>query len=75
MSVLGWIFQLVPFVLMGILVLFILRQSRRGTNQSFVGRGVVVIDLADQIKKLDDLRQTGVLTDDEFQAAKARLLR
>jgi hypothetical protein len=31
-------------------------------------------DIADQIKKLGDLRDAGVLTDDEFQAKKAELL-
>jgi hypothetical protein len=30
--------------------------------------------LADELRKLDELRQSGVLTDDEFEAAKQRLL-
>ena len=32
-------------------------------------------DVADQIRKLDDLRRDGVLTDEEFQAKKTQLLR
>jgi hypothetical protein len=31
-------------------------------------------DLADQLRKLADLRDAGVLTDDEFAAQKAKLL-
>ena len=32
------------------------------------------LDLADQLRKLADLRDAGVLTDEEFSSQKARLL-
>ena len=32
------------------------------------------VDVADQLRKLADLRDQGVLTEDEFQAQKAKLL-
>ncbi len=32
------------------------------------------MSIADEIQKLDGLRQTGALTDDEFALAKAKLL-
>ena len=32
------------------------------------------VDLADQLKKLAELRDQGILTDDEFAAQKAKLL-
>jgi ATP-dependent Zn protease len=76
--VIGWILQLVPFILMGVVLIFILRQAsqRRNFTAPFDRNSSLgPVDLADQIKKLNDLRISGVLTDDEFQAAKARLLK
>ena len=40
-----------------------------------VGKSPVEGDLVDKLRKLDDLRRSGALTDEEFQRAKERLLK
>lgn len=37
-------------------------------------RSEVVVDVADQLRKLAELREAGVLTEEEFAAQKAKLL-
>jgi hypothetical protein len=43
-------------------------QARKATGSSSP------VSLADEIRKLDDLRRNGVLTDGEFQKLKSRLI-
>ena len=40
-----------------------------------VGKSPVEGDLVEKLRKLDDLRRSGALTDEEFQRAKERLLK
>ena len=40
-----------------------------------VGKSPVESDLVDKLRKLDDLRRSGALTDEEFQRAKEHLLK
>lgn len=43
-------------------------------NQTPVQSTPVQVDVIDQIKKLSDLKDMGILTEDEFNAKKAELL-
>ena len=56
----------------------IYRQIEANENRKFdrIGRGGVQSSssIADELAKLDELRRTGVLSEDEFRAQKARLL-
>ena len=71
-----WAIAIVLFPLIGLLVYFIARPpsaeeeaaTARYTQQPAGG------DVADQIEKLSALRDKGVLTDEEFQQQKSKLL-
>jgi len=54
----------------------IYRQIEANENRKFdrIGRGGGGSSVADELAKLDQLRRDGVLSEDEFQAQKARLL-
>ncbi len=54
----------------------IYRQIEDNENRKFdrVGQGHGRLSVADELAKLDDLRRSGVLSEDEFAAQKARLL-
>ncbi|MGM0806477.1 MAG: DUF4429 domain-containing protein [Bacillota bacterium] len=43
-------------------------------NSPVIQQAAAALDLADQIKKLADLRDSGILTEDEFNAKKKQLL-
>lgn len=47
--------------------------ARRGSGQTIVQQAAP-LDLADQLTKLAALREQGILTDEEFNAQKAKLL-
>src|SRR5205085_1477539 len=51
-----------------------LGRVREGTGRVFAQSGSQPMSLADEIKKLEELRWNGTLTDDEFARAKASLL-
>lgn len=53
---------------------FLLEQVRRLTAGPDATPAASDNDVLDQLKKLGELRDTGVLSDEEFQAAKARLV-
>jgi Short C-terminal domain len=48
--------------------------ARRGTASPMIITAAPALDVADQIRKLAQLRDRGILTDDEFAAQKAKLL-
>jgi uncharacterized membrane protein YdbT with pleckstrin-like domain len=54
----------------------IYRQIEANENRKFdrIGRGGTGGSVADELAKLDELRRTGVLSEEEFAAQKARLL-
>jgi hypothetical protein len=80
-----WAIAIVLLPLIGMLVYFILRDSEAPTaaaqpqpapsmssNQSGSQPGAA--DVADQLERLADLRDKSILTDDEFQREKDKLL-
>lgn len=58
----------------GLIVLTIIWFATRPAVPIHVVAGPASPDVADQIRKLAELRDTGVLTADEFEAKKAQLL-
>ena len=70
------VLQLVPFILMGLLLIFILgaRSGRYPIYRWYRLAPPANVDIADQLQKLADLRKQGVLSEDEFQAAKKRVI-
>jgi hypothetical protein len=49
--------------------------TKSGDRSASAGGSAQVHDPIDDLARLDDLRQRGILTDDEFQAQKRKLLR
>jgi MFS family permease len=71
-SILGWsIFFLFFTVIGGILgILFYLTMD----NKIFVSKNVGKNDYIDEIKKLDELRKQGIISDAEYEAKKKKIL-
>jgi hypothetical protein len=85
-----WTIFVIVFPYLGVLVYLIARgkkmsehaaraaarqeQQMREYVQSVAGSGGGGASAADEIQRLHQLREQGALTDDEFQAAKAKLL-
>jgi hypothetical protein len=82
----GWVIFVVILPFLGVLFYLIFRgshmQERAGRDsakqqaefQQYVQEVAASGSSADQLAKLADLRDKGVLTDDEFQAQKAKIL-
>lgn len=73
-TIVGWILQLIPFVLMGLLLIFILTKGRNYQYRWYGPGPQANVGIADQLQKLSELRKEGALTEDEFEAAKKRII-
>ncbi len=68
-----WVLFIIVIPWLGVLSYLIIRG--RGMEDRNHVQGVTISSTADELSKLADLRDKGVITDDEFEAQKARLLR
>ncbi len=80
-----WVLCVIVVPLLGVLVYLIVQgdnmrersmqkaEEQQAANQQYI-QNVAGTSSADEIAKLADLKDKGVLTDDEFQAKKAQLL-
>ena len=80
-----WVLFVIVVPLLGVLVYLIVQgdnmrersmqkaEEQQAANQQYI-QNVAGTSSADEIAKLADLKDKGVLTDDEFQAKKAQLL-
>ena len=81
-----WVIFVIVLPLLGVLVYFIARgasmheraaeraQQQDQAFQAYVQRAAGSTSVADEVAKLSDLKASGAITEEEFQAGKAKIL-